>query len=124
MGLLVGDLVVLRGVPDSMYHNLEQEEINAIKAQIGKTHKIVGFNEIGWVEIEFKHDDVFHFIWVEPMYVDKTTRLQPLLCWLFRKVYARWLWNVRVIKVISWRTAIVERKTERTVMSPCFWWFQ
>lgn len=54
---------------------------------------------------------------------------------IFRIVYRRWLWDKsngtysRVIRVKSWRTALIERVTkrgtpgQRWTISPCFWWF-
>jgi hypothetical protein len=62
--------------------------------------------------------------------------MQRVLCWLFAKVYRRWLWNEfynnydRVLKVHGWRTATVAsvgksgREVHRYIMAPCFWIFQ
>jgi len=58
-----------------------------------------------------------------------------LLCWLWSRIYRRWLWNDyygtydKVLKVMGWRTALVTnvtkagREANRRCMSPCFWIF-
>mgnify|MGYP006863440851 CR=1 FL=1 len=57
---------------------------------------------------------------------------QKVLCWLFSKVYKKWLWNPhsetydRVIEVSNWRGALVEHVGKngdgynRRRMWPCF----
>lgn len=55
--------------------------------------------------------------------------VQRVLCWLFSKVYARWLWdeNATVLKVYGWRTALIGygyRLGKRKCVTPCFWIFR
>lgn len=57
--------------------------------------------------------------------------LQRVLCWLFSRVYKRWLWSEyfeeydKVDHVFGWRSARVsDRIGGRSHMSPCFWWFE
>lgn len=55
--------------------------------------------------------------------------IQPVLCWLFAKVYARWIWeqNAKVLRVKGWRTALIgygHWGGKRKSITPCFWWFQ
>ena len=50
------------------------------------------------------------------------------LCWLWTKVYGRWL-NAenedRVVMVLGWRHAMVDDKWgNRKGIEPCFWWFK
>jgi len=60
---------------------------------------------------------------------------QKILCWVFSKVYDKWLWNdwyekkCTVEHVYGWRSARVcminnqgKRAMVRHIM-PCFWWF-
>ena len=68
--------------------------------------------------------------------LDRRVGRHPLLCWLWARVYRRWLWNDfygthdKVLRVIGWRTALVSsvtktgRETSRRCMMPCFWWFR
>ena len=63
--------------------------------------------------------------------------VQRVLCWLFARIYRRWLWNSyfnnydRVERVKGWRTATVSRGRDarpkgagaRACISPCFWIF-
>ena len=57
--------------------------------------------------------------------------MQRMLCWLFAKVYRRWLWNDwhqnydTVTHVLGWRTArVVTKSGSVRCMTPCFWIFQ
>ena len=55
--------------------------------------------------------------------------LNRYACWLFSKVYARWLWeeNVKVLKVYGWRTALIGygyKGGMRKCITPCFWIFK
>lgn len=68
--------------------------------------------------------------------IDSRVGRHPLLCWLWARVYRRWLWNEwygnhdKVLRVIGWRTALVasgrapEYRGQRRYITPCFWWFQ
>lgn len=54
--------------------------------------------------------------------------IQKCLCFLFTTIYKKYLIRKgkkdKVIKVINWRTAIVEDHCgHRHVISPCFLWF-
>lgn len=61
------------------------------------------------------------------------TKIQcsKFLCWLWGRVYRKWLWNEYskdydiVTKVIGWRTARIKTRKGGTVklMQPCFWIF-
>ena len=53
------------------------------------------------------------------------------LCWLWSRVYRKWLWNEfyenydSVDKVIGWRTARTKTKGGTVQwIQPCFWIFQ
>ena len=53
------------------------------------------------------------------------------ICWVWAKVYRRWLWNDfykeydEVVQVRGWRTALIDTKGgARQTISPCFWWFR
>lgn len=55
--------------------------------------------------------------------------MQRFLCYLYSLVYRRWLWNDyfqdydKVIRVNSWRTAIVDvHGCHRQTITPLFWW--
>ena len=60
--------------------------------------------------------------------------MQRVLCWLFSKVYRRWLWNEFYrnhdlpLRVTSWRSALIaygpdRHKGGRQHMAACFLWF-
>lgn len=58
------------------------------------------------------------------------TILQLILCFIYSKIYARWLYddffgNQKIVeKVLSWRTARVNSKRgSRQCITPCFLWF-
>ena len=62
-----------------------------------------------------------------------TSALQKVLCWLFARVYRRWLWNdwykeyETPLKVKGWRTALVgygRNLGMRKSITPCFWIFK
>ena len=54
------------------------------------------------------------------------TLTQPLLCWLFRRVYHRWLvfpdgTRREVLRVTGWRSArVVTRTGQRMTITICF----
>ena len=61
------------------------------------------------------------------------TALQRVLCWLFARIYKRWLWNdwykeyETPIKVTGWRSALVgygKNLGMRRGVTPCFWIFK
>jgi hypothetical protein len=61
--------------------------------------------------------------------------VQHVLCFLFARIYRRWLWNAwygnydKVLIVRGWRTALTasgkapEYRAQRQTVTPCFWWF-
>lgn len=73
-GVLIkeGDWVMFAEAPASLLKDLPDEDQAAISLQAGKPMQIVGFDEYGYVEIEFTHinegDHTIgcHTIWVEP----------------------------------------------------------
>ena len=64
-GLQPGDLVVLIGVPATLFSGLPEEDQTAIRSVIGKPVKFAGM-AYGQAELEFKdgHGDE-HTIWVD-----------------------------------------------------------
>lgn len=58
--------VVLSRVPDGLLDGLPDEDQTAIKAAIGHPMIIVGHDERGWMELEFRHNGDIHTIWVDP----------------------------------------------------------
>ena len=72
--LAVGDNITLVTVTDELLNNLPTEDKTAIKNQIGKTMTIQSVDEFNNIELEFKdREDSYHFIWVNPSCVKKTT---------------------------------------------------
>lgn len=68
-----GDTVILIGLPPFLLNDLPDEDLRAIEGQIGRTHEVIGFNEIGWIELEFSDDDgTHHTIWVEGAHLRRT----------------------------------------------------
>ena len=57
---------------------------------------------------------------------------QKILCFLYSKIYRRWLWNDfherydKVLKVKNWRTARINTNGGVSTISPCFkiLWFK
>lgn len=59
----------------------------------------------------------------------KRSVLQRILCWLFARIYRRWLWdeNATVLSVRGWRTALIghgPKLGKRKCVTPCFWIFR
>lgn len=68
-----GDLVVFLSAPDELLSNLPSEDQSAIRAQVGKSLTVQGFDQYGHVELEFKSEEgAFHSIWVKPSYLRKS----------------------------------------------------
>ena len=71
--LSLGDTVMLIGLPPFLTQDLPDTDVRAIQGQVGKTHEVVGFNELGWIELEFQDDDkTRHTIWVEGEHLSRT----------------------------------------------------
>ena len=69
-----GDPVILLNAPDDLLLNLPSEDQVAIRAQVGKSMQVQGFDEHGNVELEFKDDnEMIHFIWIGSSHLRKTT---------------------------------------------------
>jgi hypothetical protein len=57
--------------------------------------------------------------------------MQRVLCWLFARIYRKWLWDEyyrqykTVDKVLGWRTARVYVRDHHRIecVTPCFWIF-
>ncbi|CFX16245.1 protein of unknown function [Candidatus Filomicrobium marinum] len=61
-----GDFVILVSLPAFLTTDLAYRDVRAIESQIGTTLKVMGINDIGWIELEFTGDDgVLRTIWVE-----------------------------------------------------------
>lgn len=59
-------VVFLKGVPDWL-GILPEEDQDAIRAAVGQTMLLVGYNELGEAECEFHDaDNNIHTIWVKP----------------------------------------------------------
>lgn len=68
-----GDTVILIGLPSFLINDLPDEDVRAIKARVGRPHEVVGFNEIGWIELEFCDDGgTLRTIWVEGEHLRRT----------------------------------------------------
>lgn len=65
--LEIGDRVIVRSIPHQLIHDLPEEDIEAIESQLGKSLVISGFNEYGYVELDFVDSvGTMHTIWIEP----------------------------------------------------------
>ena len=70
--LRVGDSVLVREIPTMLLNGLPPSDRTAITAQVGKTLVVAGFDEHGFVELEFiDADDNPHTIWIAPMALEK-----------------------------------------------------
>lgn len=70
--LEIGDRIVVRGIPHELIHDIPEEDVEAIKSQTGKTLVISGFNEYGYVELDFVDSvNTMHTIWIEPTCLEK-----------------------------------------------------
>lgn len=73
--LRVGDRVKLASVPDELLRTLSPADAAAVRAVVGKTMAIMGFDPRGQVELEFSTRElIFHTIWVPPSCVKKIHR--------------------------------------------------
>jgi hypothetical protein len=66
-----GDFVVLTTAPVELLKGLPLPDQDEIRAIVGKRLKVVGYDEFGYVELEFP-DSTKHgrWIWVLPKYLD------------------------------------------------------
>ena len=62
----VNDKVIYLDVTEHMLKDLPSEDQKAISAQKEKILRVKSFDKYGYAELEFKHKDHFHTIWVEP----------------------------------------------------------
>jgi hypothetical protein len=66
-----------------------------------------------------------------PLNAGLGVRMQQLLCWIFSKVYRKWLMNDftkehdKVMRVIGWRTMRTKSKYGKILcVTPIFWWLK
>ena len=67
-----GEVVVLCDVPPELVRGLPDDDIRAIKAQVGARMEVVGFDSFGNVELEFASSaDTFHTVFVSGQILKK-----------------------------------------------------
>jgi hypothetical protein len=70
----VNDKVIYLEITEHLLKDLPSEDQKAIKAQKGEILKVISFDKNGYAELEFKHKDHLHTIWVEPSCLGKFTK--------------------------------------------------
>ncbi len=67
-----GDQVMFLCAPEELLKGLLTEDQVAIKAQVGKSLNVEGFDAYGKAELEFQSDDEhIHTIWVNSIHLEK-----------------------------------------------------
>jgi hypothetical protein len=62
-----GDSVVLTEAPFGLLEGLPREDQRAISEAVGKPIRLIGFDDDGRAELEFRDSDgVIHFIYINP----------------------------------------------------------
>jgi|SoiMethySBSTD1v2_1073268.scaffolds.fasta_scaffold1257364_2 hypothetical protein len=65
-----GELVVLKELPPGLLTGLPAEDQEAIREIIGKTVRLVEYDDAGRAEVEFTdREGAVHSIWVEPRFI-------------------------------------------------------
>lgn len=60
--------MILQSVPDDLLVGLPEEDQAAIRAAVGRSVTVVGYDEAGRPEIEFADETgAVHTIWLEPL---------------------------------------------------------
>jgi hypothetical protein len=70
-----GAAVVLTGMPPGLLDRLPEDDQAAISEIVGKRIFLVGYDDDGRAELEFKdHEGIIHFIYVPPEFIRPVTR--------------------------------------------------
>lgn len=72
VGMKVGDTVILIGIPATVPEgDCDLPTLKTFERCVGHTFQIIGFNEIGWAEIEIASltGSAGESIWVEPEFL-------------------------------------------------------
>jgi hypothetical protein len=72
--IVQGNVVVIDSIPDTLLRGLPRDDIEAIRACIGKKLPISSFNEVGDAELEFMDDlGDYHTIWLSGRHLSKAS---------------------------------------------------